>query len=94
MAAFAIEVTRTATRNLNAIQVYVRRRIMDAIEEQLTSQPEVKTRNRKRIDDAAPPFEHVPPLWELRVGEYRVYLARVDGEVYAAQYLVRADTGV
>jgi mRNA-degrading endonuclease RelE of RelBE toxin-antitoxin system len=70
---FTMEISRTAERNLNAIRVYERRQIVDAIERGLTSQPSVASRNRKRLDEAKPPFEHVPPLWELRVGEYRVY---------------------
>ena len=35
--------------------------------------PTVATRNRKRLEVASPSFEHVPPIWELRVGEYRVF---------------------
>jgi mRNA-degrading endonuclease RelE of RelBE toxin-antitoxin system len=70
---FAIEFSLTAEKHLNAVRVYERRQIADAIKRQLTSQPNVATRNRKRMDEAVPPFEYVPPLWELRISEYRVY---------------------
>jgi mRNA-degrading endonuclease RelE of RelBE toxin-antitoxin system len=33
----------------------------------------VATKNRKTVEGVSPGFHHVPPLWELRVGEYRVF---------------------
>jgi mRNA-degrading endonuclease RelE of RelBE toxin-antitoxin system len=31
-----------------------------------------RSRSRKLLEGVAPGFEHVPPVWELRVGGYRV----------------------
>ena len=31
------------------------------------------SRNRKELTALVPPWEHVPPVWELRVDEYRVF---------------------
>jgi mRNA-degrading endonuclease RelE of RelBE toxin-antitoxin system len=70
---FTIELSRSAAKSLNAIRVFERRTITDSIDRQLVFEPDVETRNRKCLVDAIPPFEHVPPLWELRVGEFRVY---------------------
>jgi mRNA-degrading endonuclease RelE of RelBE toxin-antitoxin system len=70
---FQIEVTDLAETELSAIHVFDRRRIVDVVREQLTHQPTVETRNRKRLDAAAPAFDHVAPVWELRVGDYRVF---------------------
>ena len=71
--AYEIEITDLAVGELKDIRVFDRRRVLDAIRSQLTHQPTVATRNRKRLDAAAPGFEHVPPIWELRVGDYRVF---------------------
>ena len=73
MAAYEIEITDLAVEELKDIRVYDRRRVADAIRNQLTHQPTVATRNRKQLDAAVPEFEHTPPIWELRVGEYRVF---------------------
>jgi mRNA-degrading endonuclease RelE of RelBE toxin-antitoxin system len=43
------------------------------LKRQLVRQPAVATRNRKRLESVSPAFEHVPPIWQLRIGEYRVF---------------------
>jgi len=35
--------------------------------------PSTETRNRKILPTLVPAFEAVPPIWELRIGEYRVF---------------------
>jgi len=47
--------------------------LMDAIEGQLTHQPAVRTKNRKELVNLVPPWHFVPPVWELRVSDYRVF---------------------
>ncbi len=59
--------------DLKKIRVHDRRRILDSIEEQLTHQPTLATRNRKLLIDLTPAWEANPPLWELRIGAYRVF---------------------
>jgi mRNA-degrading endonuclease RelE of RelBE toxin-antitoxin system len=63
----------SALAELKAIKVFSRRQIARAIEEQLPHQPLVGTRNRKVLDDPPAPFAYEPPLWELRVGHFRVF---------------------
>jgi mRNA-degrading endonuclease RelE of RelBE toxin-antitoxin system len=70
---FNIELTDLAVDELKAIRVFDRRRIVDAIKHQLASEPQVAHRNCKRLESIAPAFEHAAPVWELRVGEYRVF---------------------
>ena len=46
---------------------------VDAIDEQLEQQPTAATRHRKVVQIAEASFAFDPPLWELRVGDYRVF---------------------
>ncbi len=71
--AFRIEISDLAESELKAIRVFERRTIVDQMKAQLTHQPTIATRNRKRLETAAPSFEHVPPIWELRVDAWRVF---------------------
>ncbi len=49
------------------------RPILDRIEVQLRYAPTRQSRNRKILVGLVPPWEHVDPVWELRIGEYRVF---------------------
>jgi mRNA-degrading endonuclease RelE of RelBE toxin-antitoxin system len=73
MPAFDIQITDLAAKELEDTRAFERRRIVEEIDNQLTYQPTQITRNRKRLDSAVPDFEYVPPIWELRVGEFRVF---------------------
>ena len=44
-----------------------------SIERPLKYEPTKKTRNRKPLPGLIPPWEYMEPVWELRVGEYRVF---------------------
>lgn len=50
-----------------------RARLLDRIEEQLSHQPSQETRNKKILVGLIPPWDHEGPIWELRVGEHRVF---------------------
>ena len=70
--------------DLKSIRIYYRNQILDAIEEQLAYEPDTRTRNRKLIENLIPPWRTVAPIWELRVGEYRVFydLSPTESVVY------------
>jgi mRNA-degrading endonuclease RelE of RelBE toxin-antitoxin system len=70
---FAIELARSVEKDLAEIRAFDRSRILKAIELQLSSDPCVETRNRKVLVNLIPPFEAVPPIWELRIGEHRIF---------------------
>jgi mRNA-degrading endonuclease RelE of RelBE toxin-antitoxin system len=70
---FEIRFAESVEEDLRKIQVYYRNQILDAIEEQLSHEPETATRNRKLLENLMPPWQTVAPVWELRVGEYRVF---------------------
>jgi mRNA-degrading endonuclease RelE of RelBE toxin-antitoxin system len=50
-----------------------RRTIDREIQERLRESPCRQTKNRKLLENAPATFEHEPPLWELRVGSFRVF---------------------
>jgi mRNA-degrading endonuclease RelE of RelBE toxin-antitoxin system len=70
-----------------AMRAFDQRRIVEEIERELTHQPNVRTRRRKCLESLAPGFEHVPPVWQLRVGDFRVFY---DIDLPASQVHVRA----
>lgn len=71
--AFTVQIVPSALQELQALKRFLRRRIVDSIDEQLQHQPTTSTRHRKvlQVTDASFAFE--PPLWELRVGDFRVF---------------------
>ena len=70
---FEIRFSTGAVGDLKKIRVHDRTRVLDELEGQLSGQPKVLSRNRKILVDLVPPFEVHPPVWELRIGDYRVF---------------------
>ena len=62
-----------APEELFALRVYDQRRIVDEVEKHLLNEPTVAARNRKPMAGLVPTFFHIPPIWKLRVGEFRVF---------------------
>ena len=73
MCVFEIRFAEGVEEDLRNIRIYYRNQILDSIEEQLTREPETRTRNRKLLENLIPPWQTVAPIWELRVAEYRVF---------------------
>jgi mRNA-degrading endonuclease RelE of RelBE toxin-antitoxin system len=73
MCMFEIRFAEGVEEDLRKIRIYYRNQILDAVEEQLAHEPGIRTRNRKLLDNLIPPWQTVAPIWELRVGEYRVF---------------------
>ena len=71
--AYEIFLTNPAIDELKSIRVFDRRRIVGEIKTQLPHEPTVETRHRKSLGSATPGFEHVAPVWEFRVGDFRVF---------------------
>jgi mRNA-degrading endonuclease RelE of RelBE toxin-antitoxin system len=70
---FRIEYAEGVVDDLAGLRAFDRKKILDRIEQELTDQPKQETRNRKTVPGLTPPWEHVEPIWELRVGEHRVF---------------------
>jgi mRNA-degrading endonuclease RelE of RelBE toxin-antitoxin system len=77
---YLIEITDVADQDLAETKKFYRQQIIDAIKEQLTHEPTLETKNKKILLEFQPDFEHVPPVWRLRVGEYRVFYDVNEGE--------------
>lgn len=84
---YRIEYATGVENELRRIKPYYRNQIMDSVDADLVHQPLRQTRRRKPLVGLVPPFEHVPPVWELRVGEYRVFY---DVDVEGGRVIVRA----
>ena len=81
---YDIRFARGVEDDLHRTPVFYRNRILDGIESQLKNTPQIPTRNRKLLENLIPPWDAVPPVWELRVGEYRVFydVSEEDAVVY------------
>ncbi|WP_152052065.1 type II toxin-antitoxin system RelE family toxin [Tautonia marina] len=84
---FTIEFAEGVTSDLKALKPFDRKQILDRIDEQLTHQPTQETRNKKILVGLVPPWEHMEPIRELRIGEYRVFY---DVDEAQARVIVRA----
>ncbi|MEE8177642.1 MAG: type II toxin-antitoxin system RelE/ParE family toxin [Acidobacteriota bacterium] len=59
--------------DLGRLRANQRAQILDRVEVQLRQEPTQQTRNRKIIVGLVPPWDHFDPVWELRIGAYRVF---------------------
>jgi len=84
---YEIEYAEGVADDLANLRAYERKNILDSIEKHLKHEPTRETRNRKILVGLVPPWEHIEPVWELRVGEYRVFYD-VNGET--AVVMIRA----
>ena len=72
-ARFEIVVSAGVQEDVKRLRAYDRQAVLDAIETQLTHAPNVATKNRTLLRNLVPPFEAIPPIWQLRVGVFRVF---------------------
>jgi mRNA-degrading endonuclease RelE of RelBE toxin-antitoxin system len=86
---YTIEYAVGAADDLKGLRARDRSRLLDRIEEQLTHEPARETRNRKTVAGLEPPWEHRDPVWELRVGEYRVFYDVDEAEVRVVVRAIR-----
>ena len=70
---YKIEYAEGITGDLGKLRAYDRKRILDRLERQLRYELAKKSKNRKPLPGLIPPWEYIEPVWELRVGEYRVF---------------------
>jgi mRNA-degrading endonuclease RelE of RelBE toxin-antitoxin system len=73
MCVFEIRFAAGVEDDLRNIRIYYRNQILHPIEEQLVHEPDTRTRNRKLLKNLRPPSQTDASIWELRVGDYRVF---------------------
>ena len=84
---YRVEYADDISDDLAGLRAYDRKRILDRLEKQLRYEPSKITKNRKPLHGLVPPWEHTDPVWELRIGEYRVFY---DVDEQASLVTVRA----
>jgi mRNA-degrading endonuclease RelE of RelBE toxin-antitoxin system len=70
---YRIEYAEGVAGDLAKLRAYDRKHILDRLEKQLKDEPTKKTKNRKPLPGLIPPWAYLDPVWELRIGEYRVF---------------------
>ena len=70
---YEILIHELAAEEVERLPTFQQRRIIESIEQQLSLEPSGPTRRRKCLLGLAPSFEHVLPVWQLRVGDYRIF---------------------
>src|SRR5262245_24089771 len=70
---YVVEYAEGVAADLKSLRAHDRRRVLDKIDEQLIHTPTEETRNKKILLGLKPPWREEKPVWELRVGKYRVF---------------------
>lgn len=70
---FEIQLTELAVEDLCSLNPFEQRRVLEEIEEHLTIDPLRTSRRRKMLIGIEPPWERSQPVWQLRVGDIRVF---------------------
>ena len=84
---FTISYAESVAKDLASVRAFELRQLLDQIDRQLSHEPARETGNRKILRGLTPPWEHVVPVWELRVNQYRVFY---DVDDAAGRVIVRA----
>ena len=70
---FQIQLTELAVADLAVLNPFEQRRIILEMAEQLSLDPIEPSRRRKRLVGIEPPWEQAQPVWQLRIGDFRVF---------------------
>ena len=73
MCVYEIRFAAAVVHDLNALRAADRRLIMDRIQRRLRHEPARRTKHVKQLRKLVPPFEHVPPIGQLRIGDHRAF---------------------
>ena len=77
---YRVETHEDAEAELDELRSYDRNRVLDEIEEQWTHSPTKVSRRKKVLQALEPPWDQLGPVWQLRVGDYRVFYDVVERE--------------
>jgi mRNA-degrading endonuclease RelE of RelBE toxin-antitoxin system len=87
VASYSLRFQQGAVEDLGRVRAYDRSRIVDTIDSHLATRPLEETRRKKPLGGLKAPWQGVRPIWQLRVGEYRVFY---DVDEEAGTVLVQA----
>ena len=59
--------------DLKRLRAGERQRVLNDVQRKLANEPGKPTKHIKQLRNLVPPFEAVPPIWQLRTGDYRVF---------------------
>ncbi len=86
---FSIDYAEGVVNDLTMMRPFDRKQVLDRIDEQLKRKPVTETRNKKKLVGLVPPWEHEPPVWEIRVGQYRVFDDVDEAELHVTVRAIR-----
>jgi mRNA-degrading endonuclease RelE of RelBE toxin-antitoxin system len=100
VSAYEVRISPMVQAKLDLMRAFDHVRILEAIEEKLTHEPLVRSRNRKPLEPTPPTLASfvkkllgdVTAVWELRVVPWRVAYA-VEGRAVHILYVFRKDQG-
>jgi mRNA-degrading endonuclease RelE of RelBE toxin-antitoxin system len=90
---YTVIVRPPAKAEIDALRVFDQRKITDTIRRNLIIDPKTETRNKKLLRGLTPAFEREPPVYELKVGEYRVLYDVNDQKLAVFVRAVRKKSG-
>lgn len=70
---YSVRFAASVVTDLKQLRASERRRVLDEVERRLTNEPVRPTKKIKQLRKLVPPFEAEPPIWQLRVGDLRVF---------------------
>ncbi len=70
---YEVELVEDTLQELKAFRAADRSRVLDEIERQLSAEPNRQTRRRKILVGLTPPWDQLRPVWQLRIGDFRVF---------------------
>jgi mRNA-degrading endonuclease RelE of RelBE toxin-antitoxin system len=77
---FRVEFDADAAEELDELRAYDRRQILGAIRNELVSAPTRRSRRKKILEGVIPPWDQAGPVWQLRIGSFRVFYDVFDDE--------------
>jgi mRNA-degrading endonuclease RelE of RelBE toxin-antitoxin system len=70
---FTILYDEAAEADLRAFRASEARRIVDEVDAHLMKEPMKPSRRKKPLEGLVPPWDAVRPVWQLRIGDFRVF---------------------
>ena len=71
---YAIVVVSEAEAELNGLKAFEHRKVVDAVAQNLKYDASSPSKRRKKLEGLIPGFMFEPPLWELKIGDLRVFM--------------------